>query len=72
MDEGMDFAVLDRLVRQHSRYTLVLAAAKLARSIVEHEGERDELTGKDIKPVTVALERIASGEALVRPEPSDA
>ncbi len=67
----MDFAVLDRLVQHHSRYTLVLAVARLARSIVENEVEQ-ELIRKNVKPVTVALERIASGEALVKREDSDA
>ncbi len=67
----MDFAVLDRLVQHHSRYKLVLTAAKLARSIVENESDQEALDRKDVKPVTMALERIALGEALLRREAPD-
>ena len=41
-----------------------VVAAKRARAIVDN-GEDEELTGNNVKPVTMALEQLVSGEALL-------
>lgn len=52
---------LDELVTKvDSRYTLVVAAAKRARQILEHQDL--ETSEKVMKPVTIALEEIRSGK----------
>lgn len=43
-----------------SRYSVVAAAAKRARQIVEHDTE-----GVDEKPLTMAIEELNSGEVRV-------
>lgn len=56
---------LDELMtRVDSRYTLVVAAAKRARALIEDEIKTNQpLYGK---PVTLALEEIADGEIVYR------
>lgn len=56
----MIYPPLDELLKRvDSRYTLVVAAAKRARQILEHPDlESEESVGK---PVTIALEEIISG-----------
>ena len=53
---------LDELIKLvDSRYTLVVAAAKRARQILE-TANYPELGDKIIKPVTVALEELRDGK----------
>lgn len=56
---------LDELMTKvDSRYTLVVAAAKRARALIEDEMKTNQpLYGK---PVTLALEEIADGEVTYR------
>lgn len=51
------FSTLDQLVRQHSRYLLVVAVAKRARQLTEQGADVERST----KAVTQALDEIASG-----------
>jgi DNA-directed RNA polymerase subunit omega len=54
---------LDDLVKHvDSRYTLVTAAAKRARRILEEERADDE---RSVKAVTVALEEINAGKIKI-------
>ncbi|MEW6522649.1 MAG: DNA-directed RNA polymerase subunit omega [Bacillota bacterium] len=59
----MQFSSLDKLVRQHSRYPLVVAVAKRARQLLE-EGREAGGPGSN-KPVTLALNEIADGSVVV-------
>ena len=59
----MIYPSLDELLKKvDSRYTLVTAAAKRARNILEEEKMDEE---KTIKAVTIALEEIDSGKIKV-------
>ncbi|HEX7714639.1 MAG TPA: DNA-directed RNA polymerase subunit omega [Bacillota bacterium] len=54
---------LDELLKHvDSRYTLVTAAAKRARRILEQETPSEE---RSIKPVSAALEEISAGKIKV-------
>jgi DNA-directed RNA polymerase subunit omega len=53
---------LDNLVKHvDSRYTLVTAAAKRARKILENTGNQE----KSVKAVSVALEEIQAGKVII-------
>lgn len=57
----MIYPPLDELMKRvDSRYTLVVAAAKRARQILEHPDLESEESVS--KPVTIALEEIISGQ----------
>ncbi|TCL62971.1 DNA-directed RNA polymerase subunit omega [Hydrogenispora ethanolica] len=59
----MIYPSLDELLKKvDSRYTLVTAAAKRARKILEEEQLNEE---KSIKAVTIALEEIGAGKIKV-------
>jgi DNA-directed RNA polymerase omega subunit len=55
------FSTLDQLVRQHSRYLLVVAVAKRARQLTEQGADVERST----KAVTQALDEIANGSVAV-------
>jgi len=57
----MQFSTLDHLVREHSRYMLVVAVAKRARQLTEQGADTDRST----KAVTMAIDEIASGSVAV-------
>ncbi|MCL6449825.1 MAG: DNA-directed RNA polymerase subunit omega [Acetobacteraceae bacterium] len=58
---------LDALVKKvDSKYTLVVAAAKRARELVD--GKQPSIEAKSTQPVTIALEEISQGQIkLERP-----
>lgn len=59
----MIYPSLDELLKKvDNRYTLVTAAAKRARKILEEEKSDEE---KTIKPVSSALEEIGAGKIKV-------
>lgn len=59
----MIYPSLDELLKKvDSRYTLVTAAAKRARKVLEEERLNDD---KTIKAVSIALEEIGAGKIKV-------
>lgn len=59
----MIYPSLDELLRKvDNRYTLVTAAAKRARRILEEEKNNEE---KTVKAVSIALEEIGAGKIKV-------
>lgn len=52
------------LAKVDSKYTLVVAAAKRARQIIEESGDDDQ-EDRALKAVSLALADIASGKVLV-------
>ena len=59
----MIYPSLDELLKRvDNRYTLVAAAAKRARKVLEEEKNEE---GKIVKAVTVALEEIGAGKIKV-------
>lgn len=59
----MIYPSLDELLKRvDNRYTLVTAAAKRARKILEEEKNNEE---KSIKAVSIALEEIGAGKIKV-------
>lgn len=52
------------LAKVDSKYTLVVAAAKRARQIIEESGDDDQ-EDRALKAVSLALADIASGKVIV-------
>lgn len=59
--ENMADVSLDSLIEKvGSRYTLVVAAAKRARQLMN--GDHKRVEGNTVKPVSIALEEISAGK----------